>query len=99
MLKWNAQRGVVVIPKAQIPAHFKANFEGFWDWSLTEEQKVCNLLSGWFSYFSMSEAGSSAFLHRNPVTGGWGSAVWVSNGMAAAYLCQACFTLQLQLTF
>ena len=40
MLKWNAQRGVVVIPKAQTPAHFKANFEGFWDWSLTEEQKV-----------------------------------------------------------
>ena len=40
MLKWNAQRGVVVIPKAQTPANFQANFEGFFDWSLTEEQKV-----------------------------------------------------------
>ena len=39
-LKWNTQRGVSVIPKAQTPEHFRTNFEGFFDWALSDAQKV-----------------------------------------------------------
>ena len=40
MLKWNTQRGVAAIPKAQKPENFRANFEGFFDWALSDAQKV-----------------------------------------------------------
>ena len=39
-LKWNAQRGVAVIPKAQAREHSRANIEGFFDWALSDDQKV-----------------------------------------------------------
>ena len=39
LLKWNTQRGVVVIPKASSAAHLRDNWEGHFDWRLTTVQK------------------------------------------------------------
>ena len=40
LLKWNLQRGVVVIPKASSEGHLRENLEGMFKWKLTNEQKV-----------------------------------------------------------
>ena len=40
LLKWNIQRGVVVIPKASSEAHLKENISGCFDWKLSNDHKV-----------------------------------------------------------
>jgi diketogulonate reductase-like aldo/keto reductase len=40
LLKWNIQRGVVVIPRSQSEKNIKANIDGAFSWELTPEQKV-----------------------------------------------------------
>ncbi len=40
LLKYNMQRGVVVIPKATQRAHLEENSKGMFEWRLTNEQKV-----------------------------------------------------------
>lgn len=44
LLKWNIQRGVVVIPKASSEAHLKENISGCFDWKLSNDHKA--LLDG-----------------------------------------------------
>ena len=39
-LKWNVQRGVIVIPRSQNPKNIKANVQGIFDWVLPREAKV-----------------------------------------------------------
>ena len=43
ILKWNTQRGVVVIPKAQKLHHAREILDGFFSWTLSNEQKVRSL--------------------------------------------------------
>ena len=40
LLKWNVQRGVAVLPKANSEAHCRENIDGLFDWRLTWDQKV-----------------------------------------------------------
>lgn len=45
LLKYNMQRGVVVIPKATSHKHLAENFVGMFDWRLSNQQKVGALRS------------------------------------------------------
>jgi diketogulonate reductase-like aldo/keto reductase len=40
LLKYNMQRGVVVIPKASSPEHLAANLQDMFSWRLNNQQKV-----------------------------------------------------------
>lgn len=40
LLKWNVQRGVVVIPKAGSEPHLRENIEALFKWRLTWDQKA-----------------------------------------------------------
>eukprot|EP00955_Chlamydomonas_euryale_P018386 195529-Chlamydomonas_euryale.AAC.1 len=40
VLKWNTQRGVPLAAKASSEAHQRENFEGFFEWKLTNAQKA-----------------------------------------------------------
>ncbi|WIA20539.1 hypothetical protein OEZ85_004932 [Tetradesmus obliquus] len=40
LLKYNMQRGVVVIPKASSPEHLAANLQGMFSWRLNNQQKI-----------------------------------------------------------
>jgi len=54
LLKWNIQRGVVVIPKASSEAHLKENISGCFDWKLSNDHKVSLsylILSKWWPNF------------------------------------------------
>lgn len=40
LLKWNMQRGVVVLAKASSPQHMSDNLVNMFDWKLTNDQKA-----------------------------------------------------------
>ena len=67
MLRWNLQRGVVVIPKSVHEARIKENFDVF-DFELTpDEMKEIDALDKDKRYFTMSlEAQKSAFSSFKP---------------------------------